>query len=84
MLMDLKGPTLTEEIVENEGLTAALRHINSLRLGTLSERVDALVALNDLITSNYESNKESLRRLGNELVNAFTHVLLDIFEKPVD
>lgn len=34
--------------------------------------------------SNIESNKTALIKTANDLVNAFTHVLIDIFDKPVE
>jgi len=34
--------------------------------------------------SSIELNRTALIRTSNDLVNAFTHVLIDIFERPVE
>lgn len=54
--------------------------INQLKYCDMSKRIGYLLALNDLI----ESNKKKLMLSANALIEAFTHVLNDIFEKPVE
>jgi len=44
--------------------------------------VDSLVALNEII-SNLAQHEEAITRCANELCSAFTHVLIDIFERPL-
>jgi hypothetical protein len=60
------------------------KHIHQLKYGDLSKRVDSLVALNDMISDKEMNNKPALVRSANDLVSAFTHVLMDIFEKPIE
>ena len=59
-----------------------MKHISSLKYGDLSKRVDALVALNDII---YQVQRYSvgIKHVANDLANALTHVLIDVFERPM-
>ncbi len=59
------------------------KNIHLLKYGDLSKRVDSLVSLNEMI-SQIEQNKDKLIVQSNELISAFTHVLLEIFDKPVE
>jgi hypothetical protein len=58
------------------------KHVQSLKYGDLSKRVDSLVALNEII-SNLTEREQAITRCANELCQAFTHVLIDIFERPI-
>ena len=59
-----------------------MKHVQSLKYGDLSKRVDSLVALNDIIT-NINQYREAIVRCTNEICAAFTHVLVDVFERPL-
>lgn len=59
-----------------------MKHVQSLKYGDLSKRVDSLVALNDIIT-NIVNYAEAIIRCTNEICSAFTHVLVDVFERPL-
>jgi len=59
-----------------------MKHVQSLKYGDLSKRVDSLVALNDII-GNIQKFNAAVVRCSNELCSAFTHVMVDIFEKPL-
>jgi hypothetical protein len=54
-----------------------------LKFGDLSKRVDTLVILNDMVSTNVEERKHDLVDRSNDLLGAITHVLMDIFDKPV-
>jgi hypothetical protein len=58
------------------------KHVQSLKYGDLSKRVDSLVALNEII-SNLTEHEQAITRCANELCQAFAHVLIDIFERPI-
>ena len=58
-----------------------IRHINSLKYADLSKRVDSLVSLNDLISNMTEESQPVLLRSANDLITAFIHVIVDIFDK---
>jgi hypothetical protein len=60
------------------------RHVNLLKHADLSKRVDSLVSLNDAIGGMTEETQPVLVRAANELVGAFTHVMIDIFQKPTE
>ena len=63
------------------------KHVQSLKYGDLSKRVDSLVALNEIISNLTEheqaEHEQAITRCANELCQAFTHVLIDIFERPI-
>lgn len=59
-----------------------MKFIQSLKYGDLSKRVDALVAINDIIGC-IQKWQQALIRCTNELCSAMTHVLIDVFEKPL-
>lgn len=59
------------------------KHIHQLKYADLSKRVDSLVSLNEMISA-IDQNKPVLVRTANDLVSAFTHVLIDIFDKSVE
>jgi len=69
-------------------------HIDQLKVGDLLKRVDSLVALNEVISAtgtqadNEENSVNALQqkaliRLCDELINAFSKVMIDIFSFPV-
>ena len=60
-----------------------MKQINSLKYGDLSKRVDSLVSLNELISQLPGQNEEAMRYCCNDLCQSFTHVLVDIFERPL-
>ena len=60
-----------------------LVYIQMLKQGDLSKRVDSLVSLNEMISS-IDEYKRALSKTANELIGGFTHVLIDIFDKPVE
>lgn len=57
-----------------------MKHIHQLKYGDLSKRVDSLVSLNEMVTQ-IDIYMQALIKTSNDLVNAFTHVLIDIFDK---
>lgn len=59
-----------------------MKHVQSLKYGDLSKRVDSLVALNDIIGQVQKWN-QAVVRCSNDLCSAVTHVMVDIFEKPL-
>lgn len=63
-----------------EQLDFIMKHIQSLKFGDLSKRVDSLVALNDIIT-NIQKYTNAIIHCANELCSAFTHVMVDVFER---
>ena len=75
LLLDQENP-LQEEFDE------MVQNIHQLKFGDLGKRVDALVWINEVIT-NLEENRRMLEKNADELINAFTFVMKDIFEKPV-
>jgi hypothetical protein len=71
-----------------------LNHIQQLRDGDLLKRVDSLVALNEVISAgsgtspqaqsqDFINQQKALIHCCNDLINAFTHVMNDIFRHPV-
>lgn len=69
-----------------------LDHIGQLKVGDLLNRVDSLVALNDVITTvssdsmdpEVVNQTKALLLCADELINAFIHVIKDVFRYPVD
>ena len=60
------------------------KNIKQLKYGDMSSQVDALVILNETITSNLEENKESLVRNAPFLLDTISKVLYDTFDKQVE
>ena len=58
-----------------------IRHINSLKYADLSKRVDSLVSLNELISNMSDETQPVLMKSANDLITAFIHVIVDIFDK---
>lgn len=78
------------DIEENEAMEADHsldeigKHIKQLKYGDLSAQVDALVILNELITSNLEQKKDSLANNASYMIDTISKVLYDVFNKPVE
>lgn len=60
------------------------KNIEVLKHGDMSSKVDALVAINDLILNNLDSHKEELQKKANLLCDALTKVIINTFERPID
>jgi hypothetical protein len=77
-----------------EQIDFILDHIRQLKVGDLLKRVDSLVALNELISATsgqaqelskeQQNQQKALIRCCDELIEAFTHVMDDIFKYPVN
>ena len=78
-----KDYLLHEPIKFDESSSELDKHIEVLRNGDMSSRVDALVAINDLVLNNLDSHKEELQRKANQLSDALTKVILITFDKPI-
>ena len=63
-----------------EQIDFIMKHVQSLKYGDLSKRVDSLVALNDIIGAIKQYNL-AIVKCSNELCSAFTHVMIDVFER---
>lgn len=86
MLYDPKIPNeslLTENIKFDESYSELDKHIETLRNGDMSSRVDALVSINDLVLNSLETHKDELQRKANNLSDALTKVIVITFEKPI-
>jgi hypothetical protein len=55
-----------------------------LKYGDLSAQVDALVILNEVITSDLETNKNSLVKNAEFLIETISKVLYDVFDKQTE
>ena len=53
-----------------------------MKYGDLSKRVDALVAVNEIL-GNLNANEKAIVYSCNEICATFTHVLIDIFARPM-
>jgi cytoskeleton-associated protein 5 len=81
----LYDPRAHHEIFIDEikdGQSELDRLIETLRNGDMSSRVDALVAINDIILISLDKFKEELIRKANCLADALTRVIFITFEKP--
>lgn len=56
------------------------RHIHLLKYADLSKRVDSLVCLNEMIAGMSPYNAPVLMRSANEMIGAFSHVMMEIFD----
>ena len=74
---------LTDPIKFDESVSELDKHIETLRNGDMSSRVDALVAINDLILNNLETHRDELQKKANHLADALTKVIIITFEKPI-
>ena len=86
LLYDPKEPNeslLTEQIKYDESNSELDKHIETLRNGDMSARVDALVFINDFVLNCLETHKEELQRKANILADSLTRVIIITFDKPV-
>ena len=60
------------------------KSIKQLKYGELSAQVDALVILNEIITSSLEEHWESLTKNANFLIETISKVLFETFDKPTE
>jgi hypothetical protein len=60
------------------------RHIHLLKYADLSKRVDSLVSINDMIGTITQQTLPVIVKAGNELTSAFVHVMIEIFDKPIE
>lgn len=67
-----------------ENLSELDKHIETLRSGDMSSRVDALVAINDLILNNLELHKEEFQKKSNSLIDALVKVIISTFDRPIE
>ena len=74
---------LHEPIKFDDSISELDKHIETLRNGDMSSRVDALVAINDLILNNLETHKDELQKKANQLADSLTKVILITFDKPI-
>jgi hypothetical protein len=84
-LNEAEKNTQPKEIIDpvlKEKIDFVMKHVTSLKFGDLSKRVDSLVAINDIITS-IATYSEAVVRCTNEICSSFTHVMTDVFERPL-
>jgi hypothetical protein len=59
-----------------------MKYISNLKYSSdLNKRVESLIALNEIIQA-IQTHEKSIQHTANDLISAFTHVLIDIFERP--
>ena len=86
LLYDPKEPSenlLADPIKYDESNSELDKHIETLRSGDMSARVDALVFINDFVLNCLETHKEELQRKANILADSLTRVIIITFDKPV-
>ena len=59
-----------------------MKHVLILKYSELAKRVESLIVINEIIQT-VSKHQDGIRHTANELINAFTHVLIDIFERPM-
>jgi len=59
-----------------------MKHVLILKYSELAKRVESLIVINEIIQT-VSKHQEGIKHTANELINAFTHVLIDIFERPM-
>ena len=82
---EIESQTQPKEVMDpklRQDVDLIMKHVQQLKYGELPKRVDSLVALNDII-GNHQRFNQAVIRCANELCGAFTHVMVDIFEKPL-
>ena len=79
---DVDESLLYESSKFNETVSELERNIEILISGDMSSRVDALVAINDFILNNLESQREEFQQKSNMLSEALTKVIIDTFDRP--
>ena len=59
-----------------------MKYISNLKYSSdLNKRVESLISLNEIIQA-VQSHEKGIQHTANDLISAFTHVLIDIFERP--
>lgn len=59
-----------------------MKYISNLKYSSdLNKRVESLIALNEIIQA-IQNHAKAIQHTANDLISAFTHVLIDIFERP--
>jgi tRNA uridine 5-carbamoylmethylation protein Kti12 len=59
-----------------------MKYISNLKYSSdLNKRVESLIALNEIIQA-IQKHEKGIQHTANDLISAFTHVLIDIFERP--
>jgi hypothetical protein len=59
-----------------------MKHVHNLKYSELAKRVESLITINEIIQS-VAKYADGIKHTENDLINAFTHVLIDIFERPM-
>jgi glyoxylate utilization-related uncharacterized protein len=59
-----------------------MKHVQNLKYSELAKRVESLIVINEIIQS-IGKYSEGIRYTADDLIGAFTHVLVDIFERPM-
>lgn len=59
-----------------------MKHVHNLKYSELAKRVESLITINEIIQS-VAKYADGIKYTANDLINAFTHVLIDIFERPM-
>lgn len=72
------------ELERDENLDWVGKLIKQVKYGDLSKQVDALVVINEVINQHIEENKESLIWNTGFLIDTFSKVLYDVFDKQVE
>ncbi|CAG9332562.1 unnamed protein product [Blepharisma stoltei] len=81
----VKAKVIEEETApEPEILTELDNHIQTLKHGDMSSRVDSLVAINDYMINEQESHMVELQYKANILTEALCKVMVSTFERPVE
>lgn len=90
-VVDDDNEILTEESmlydsfkIDEFGPSELDKNLEILKNGDISSRVDALVALNDLILNNLEQNKEEVQTKANNISEAMIKVIISTFERPIE
>ena len=71
------------DLILKEKVDFVKKHVKSLKYGDYSTRADSLNAINDIIITNIANYTEAVVRCTNEICSAFTHVMIDLFERPL-
>lgn len=59
-----------------------MKHVHNLKYNELAKRVESLIVINEIIQS-IGKYAEGIKHTADDLIGAFTHVLIDIFERPM-
>jgi cytoskeleton-associated protein 5 len=75
---------LYEPIKLDEIFTDLDQHIETLREGDMSSKVDALVAINDMLLNSSGNFKDELIQKSNQIVDAFCLVIKNTFDRNLE